>query len=78
VKNIWEGRSGQVIIPGFGASLTFLRAFPHWYQVGLRAKGQNIMTNWKGRQVIDLEKWKVGEKDGGESASTVLVPPADK
>jgi short-subunit dehydrogenase len=68
VRKVWAGHSGQVIIPGFGVTLTFLRGFPHWYQVGLRAKGQNIMKKWKGRQVIDLDKWKVGEKDGGESA----------
>jgi hypothetical protein len=37
--------------------------------VGLRAKGANIMTKWKGRQVIDLDKWKSnGEKEGSESA----------
>jgi all-trans-retinol dehydrogenase (NAD+) len=68
VKKVWSGHSGQVIIPGFGATLTFLRGFPHWYQVRLRANGENAMTKWKGRQVIDLDKWKVGEKDGGESA----------
>lgn len=78
VKKVLAGHSGQVIIPGFGATLTFLRGFPHWYQLGLRAKGEKIMTNWHGRQVIDVEKWKSGEKENAESASTVLVPPADK
>ncbi|KAE9382044.1 NAD(P)-binding protein [Stipitochalara longipes BDJ] len=79
VQKVWAGKSGQVILPGFGKTLAFLRGFPHWYQVGLRAKGENIMTKWKGRQVIDLEKWKSnGEKEGSESASTVLVPPAEK
>jgi len=76
VEKVWKGRSGQVIIPGFGVTLTFLRGFPHWYQVGLRAKGENIMTKWKGRQVIDPNK--NGEKEGSESSSTVLVPPAAK
>jgi len=71
-KQVLSGSSGQVILPAFGATLTFLRGFPHWYQIGLRAKGENIMTNWHGRQVIDVEKWKENE----ESASTVLVPPA--
>jgi all-trans-retinol dehydrogenase (NAD+) len=63
------GKSGQVILPGFGKTLAFLRGLPHWYQVGLRAKGENIMTKWKGRQVIDVDKWKSnGEKEGSESA----------
>ncbi|KAH8756933.1 hypothetical protein BGZ57DRAFT_649740 [Hyaloscypha finlandica] len=79
VQKVWRGCSGQLILPGFGVTLAFLRGFPHWYQVGLRAKGANIMTKWKGRQVIDLDKWKSnGEKEGSESASTVLVPPAEK
>lgn len=68
VKKVLAGHSGQVIIPGFGATLAFLRGFPHWYQLKLRAKGESIMTNWHGRQVIDVEKWKEGEKDGVESA----------
>jgi short-subunit dehydrogenase len=69
VQKVWRGCSGQLILPGFGATLTFLRGFPHWYQVGLRAEGANIMTKWKGRQVIDLDKWKSnGEKEGSESA----------
>lgn len=79
VEKVWAGRSGQVIVPGFGVTLAFLRGLPHWYQVGLRAKGQNIMTKWKGRQVIDLDQWKSGgEREGAESASTVLVPPSEK
>lgn len=81
VKQVLSGKSGQLIVPGFGAVLTFLKGLPHWYQLGLRSKGQNIMKNWNGRQVIDVDKWKAGgekEKDGGngsESASTVIVPP---
>ena len=63
VKQVLSGSSGQVIIPGFGTILTFLRGFPHWYQVRLRADGEKIMTNWHGRQVIDVEKW----KENGES-----------
>jgi len=41
-----------------------LRGFPHWYQMRLRNDGASIMTNWNGRQVIDVEKWKTdGERD---------------
>lgn len=58
VKKVLAGHSGQVIIPGFGSTLTFLRGLPHWYQLRLRSKGENIMTKWHGRQVIDVEKWK--------------------
>jgi len=76
VKQVLSGHSGQVILPGFASSLTFFRGLPHWYQNRARSAGEKIMTKWNGRQVIDVEKWKKEEKDGGESASTVLVPPA--
>ena len=71
VKQVLSSHSGQIIIPGFGVTLAFLRGFPHWYQIRLRAKGESIMTNWKGRQVLDVEKWKSGgekEAEGSESA----------
>lgn len=58
VKKVLAGKSGQVILPGAGAMLAFLRGFPHWYQIRIRSQGENIMTNWNGRQVIDVEKWK--------------------
>jgi all-trans-retinol dehydrogenase (NAD+) len=64
VKQVLTGSSGQVILPGFGVIITFLRGLPHWYQIRLRAQGAKIMTNWHGRQVIDVEKW----KENGESA----------
>lgn len=68
VKKVLSGTSGQVILPEFGSTLTLFRGMPHWYQTGLRNKGQAIMKKWQGRQVIDVEKWKTsGEKDGGES-----------
>ena len=60
VKQVLSGRSGQVIIPGFGALMAFLRGFPHWMQLGMRSDGQKAMKQWSGRQVIDLEKWKTG------------------
>ncbi|KUJ18682.1 NAD(P)-binding protein [Mollisia scopiformis] len=80
VKQVLSGHSGQVIAPGFGTLLTFFKGFPHWYQIRTRAAGENIMTKWHGRQVIDVDKWKGAdkEKEGGESASTVLVPPAEQ
>jgi hypothetical protein len=72
VSKVWAGSSGQVIIPGFGTTLTFLSALPHWYQIGLKAKGTQIMTNWKGRQVIDLEKWKVDDKRGPRARESLF------
>jgi len=71
VRQVLTGRSGQVILPGAGAMLTFFRGFPHWYQLRTREEGERIMTNWNGRQVIDVEKWKTDEakeKDNGETA----------
>ncbi|RDL29948.1 NAD(P)-binding protein [Venustampulla echinocandica] len=82
VKKVLTGHSGQVIIPGFGATLTFLRGFPHWYQNRLRSKGKDIMTNWKGRQVIDVDRWTAagekGEAGGEATESAVLVQPGSE
>lgn len=69
VKQVLSGKSGQVIAPGAGAMLTILRGMPHWYQLRLRSKGENVMTNWDGRQVLDVDKWKSGaDKDSGVGA----------
>jgi all-trans-retinol dehydrogenase (NAD+) len=57
VKQIMTGRSGQVIIPGFGNLFTLFRGFPHWFQLQTRADREKMMSNWNGRQVIDLDKW---------------------
>jgi short-subunit dehydrogenase len=77
-RQIFTGRSGQVITPTFGSVLQLLQAMPHWYSYGLRAKGQNIMTNWKGRQVVkDLDAYYTDkEKTSNPEESTVLVPEA--
>lgn len=64
VKKILKGKSGQGIYPGFGVSLTWLRAMPGWYQNRVRTQGENIMTNWKGRQVVDVDEfYEEKEKD---------------
>lgn len=82
VKKILKGKSGQGIFPGFGVSLTWLRAMPGWIQNRARTNGQHAMSNWKGRQVLDVdrfydekereeeereEKSKEGKKVDGES-----------
>jgi NAD(P)-dependent dehydrogenase (short-subunit alcohol dehydrogenase family) len=88
VRKVLTGTSGQVLVPEFATTLPFIRTYPHWMQVGMRARGENIMTNWNGRQVIDVEKWKSGAEntaekvketvqEGVESASTVLVRHQD-
>jgi all-trans-retinol dehydrogenase (NAD+) len=67
-RQVLEGKSGQVIVPGFANILGTFRGMPHFYQNGLRNDGQKIMTKWHGRQVIDVEKeYKVGD----EAASSV-------
>ncbi|KAI9645473.1 hypothetical protein NHQ30_006212 [Ciborinia camelliae] len=57
VKKILIGKSGHGIFPGFGVSLTWLRAMPGWYQNRVRSRGQHIMTNWNGTQALDVDKW---------------------
>ncbi|KAG9231127.1 putative short-chain dehydrogenase/reductase family 16C member 6 [Amylocarpus encephaloides] len=58
--------NGQLIIPGFSSTLTLLRGMPHWYQNTICALGKDLMSTSKGRQVIDVEKWKPSNerKDG--------------
>ncbi|KAI0523761.1 hypothetical protein F5B22DRAFT_633870 [Xylaria bambusicola] len=75
-RQIFTGRSGQVIMPAFGRIIQLIQALPHWYSYGLRAKGENIMTNWKGRQVVqDLDTYYADkEKVTNPEESTVLVP----
>lgn len=80
VKQVLTGRSGYVVIPGFGMILSALRMLPDWYAIPLRAKAQSYMNNFRGRQVIedvdaayeDDHHLKRGINDTTESA--VLVP----
>ena len=58
VRQVLSGTSGQIIIPGIGGLFTLLRGFPHWVQIKMRAQGRDLMTNWNGRQVMDVEKRK--------------------
>ncbi|CAG8980485.1 hypothetical protein HYALB_00013121 [Hymenoscyphus albidus] len=78
VKKVLSGSSGQVILPEIGSNLTLFRGMPHWYQTTVRSKGEKMMKNWDGRQVIDVEKRGSGGEKEGESESTVLVPPVAK
>ncbi|KAK9425107.1 putative Estradiol 17-beta-dehydrogenase [Seiridium unicorne] len=79
VKQIFTGTSGQVVAPKFGTIMQALRAMPHWYSYKLRAKGQNMMANFSGRQVVsDLDKHYAGRENekGDVDGSTVLIPEA--
>lgn len=63
VRQVLSGKSGQLVMPGFGVTLTGFRGFPHWYQIRTRNAGQILMSKWHGRQVIDVEnEYKI--KDG--------------
>ncbi|KAI1333421.1 NAD(P)-binding protein [Xylariaceae sp. FL0255] len=77
-KQIFSGKSGHVITPTFGTVLSALSAMPNWYSYTLRSGGQNIMTNWKGRQVVkDLDKYYTDrDKPSDPEGSTILVPKA--
>lgn len=77
VRQVLTGRSGQVIVPKFGTTLSALAAMPHWYQVRLRSKGANIMASFRGRQVVtDLDKFYADREKSETEESTVLVPEA--
>lgn len=85
VRQVLRGESAQLVLPAFANTLAALAAMPHWYQLRLRTKGQNIMTEFRGRKVVeDVDKFyeeKEGEAEGGEEdgagvgagASTVLI-----
>ncbi|KAK3943621.1 hypothetical protein QBC46DRAFT_253782 [Diplogelasinospora grovesii] len=81
VRQVLSGQSGQIIMPKFGNVLAMLAALPHWYQTGLRAKNEKIMTGFQGRQVVrDLERYydekeeKKGKR-GHESGTDAGVEP---
>ncbi|KAH8814899.1 hypothetical protein F5884DRAFT_664822 [Xylogone sp. PMI_703] len=69
VKQVLSGESGQVVLPGFGVTMMFLRGMPHWYQLGARNGSKDAMTKWHGRQVIkDVEKYYEDKEKDTESA----------
>ena len=77
VRQVLTGKSGQVIVPKFGSTLSALAAMPHWYLVRLRSKGANVMPNFRGRQVVtDLDKFYADREKSDTEESTVLVPEA--
>lgn len=75
-RQVFSGRSGQVITPTFGRFLQLLQALPQWYSDGVRAESENNMTNWRGRQVVeDLDAYYAEKETKSNPAeSGVLVP----
>lgn len=80
VRQLLTGRSGTVVVPETGTMLASLRMLPDWYSVPLRAKAQECMINFKGRQVIEnVDAAYEGDEHGTKtdhndtSESTVLV-----
>lgn len=76
VRQVLKGESGQIILPAIGSTLSSLRGMPHWWQNGMRARLENLMTNFAGRQVVtDLDKF-YADREKDTEGSTVLVPQA--
>jgi NAD(P)-dependent dehydrogenase (short-subunit alcohol dehydrogenase family) len=78
VKAVLAGKSRHLVLPEAAWLLApKLRALPLWMQYGLRKRMDNMMRNWKGRQVVqpsEVEEKKDEEKKDGEVGdSTVLV-----
>lgn len=78
-KQIFTGKSGHVTLPAFGSAISLLRAMPYWYAYNLRAQADNIMSTFRGRQVVeDLEKhYAEKEKTSEIEESVVMVPEED-
>jgi len=80
VRQVLSGKSNQLLLPSFANTLPVLAGMPHWYQTRLRSKNQAIMTNFRGRKVVeDVERFyddkerAEGEGADAVAASTVLV-----
>lgn len=59
VRAVLAGKSDHIILPVGNVGITTLKGWPTWAQVGLRKDMVKMMTEWKGRQVLqpsELEK----------------------
>lgn len=78
VKQVLTGRSGTVVLPEFGSTLSWLRGLPDWHGIRVRSKAQGVMKNWSGRQVVQdvgaLYQGAGSSRNSEPSESTVLVP----
>jgi short-subunit dehydrogenase len=78
VKAVFSGRSKHMTLPETSWLIApQLRALPPWMQYGLRKGLDNLMKDWRGRQVVQPSEAEAkSEKEGGDkkiSDSTVLV-----
>jgi short-subunit dehydrogenase len=84
VKAVLGGKSKHLLLPETAwLVVPRLRSLPLWMQYGLRKKMDNMMKNWKGRQVVQPSETEtetqekkeiVDESDEGKVGdSTVLV-----
>ncbi|KAF2747152.1 dehydrogenase/reductase SDR family member 8 precursor [Sporormia fimetaria CBS 119925] len=81
VKAVLKGKSAHLLLPEVGWLLVpLLRTLPLWMQYGLRKRLESLMSNWRGRQVVQpsLEQKEAvaqGENGVGKvDESAVLVP----
>lgn len=78
VRQLLRGESAHLVLPAFANTLSFLAAMPHWYQTRLRVKNHTIMSDFRGRKVVeDLDKFyedkdkKKEEEEEAEERETV-------
>ncbi|KAK5990644.1 Dehydrogenase RED2 [Cladobotryum mycophilum] len=78
VKQVLSGRSGQVIIPGYGGILAAMRAFPDWHSFRARNKLQTIMEKFEPQQPRSDARapYEEGESQTETIESAVLVSEA--
>ena len=74
VKAALAGKSKHMVLPEAGWLIApRLRGFPVWFQYGLRKRLDNLMSGWRGRQVVQPSVEKETEEKS-VSESGVLVP----
>lgn len=73
VKAVLSGKSAHINLPETAWHFApKLRGWPLWMQYGVRRRLDNLMRDWKGRQVVQPSEKEETEKKGVEE-STVLV-----
>ncbi|KIW05677.1 uncharacterized protein PV09_03540 [Verruconis gallopava] len=65
VKAVLAGKSDHIILPVGNTGITTIKAWPTWMQVSVRKGLNNLMKEWKGRQVAQPSEAK--ESNLGES-----------
>jgi short-subunit dehydrogenase len=52
VRAVLAGKSDHIILPVGNVGVTTLKGWPTWMQVGMRKDMKKLMSEWKGRQVL--------------------------